>query len=147
MEEPIISTTEESENEPQPNEDHIHRVFQHPWHRSREFVPQGQFVNTKFYCEVLRHFRENIRRKRPDLWHAKNWILHDDNAHCHRALLVREFLTNHNMLSLPHPLYSPDLAPSDFFLFPKMKMQLKGRRFHIASEIQCKSQTTTHTHT
>jgi hypothetical protein len=34
----------------------------------REFVPQGQTVNTKFYCEFLRRLRENIRRKRPDLW-------------------------------------------------------------------------------
>jgi histone-lysine N-methyltransferase SETMAR len=96
----------------------------------REFVPQGQTVNKKFYCEVLRRLRENIRRKRSDPWRAKNWILHDDNAPCHRALIVREFLANHNMLSLPHPPYSPDLSPADFFLFPKMKMQLKGRRFH-----------------
>jgi hypothetical protein len=38
----------------------------------------------------------------------KNWILHDDNEPCHRALLVREFLTNHNMLLLLQPPYSPD---------------------------------------
>jgi hypothetical protein len=49
------------------------------------------------------------------------------------------------MLSLPHPPYSPDLVPADFFLFPKIKMQLKGRRFHTVVEIQCESQTTTHT--
>ena len=30
---------------------------------------------------------------------------------------------------MDHPPYSPDLAPSDFFLFPEMKRQLKGRRF------------------
>jgi histone-lysine N-methyltransferase SETMAR len=111
----------------------------------REFVPQGQTVNTKFYCEVLRRLRENIRRKRPDLWHAKNWILHDDNATCHRALLVREFLANHNMLSPPRPPYSPDLAPADYSLLSKMKMQLKGRRFHTVAEIQRESQTTTRT--
>jgi hypothetical protein len=44
------------------------------------------------------------------------------------------------MLSLPHPPYSPDLAPADFFLFPKMKMQLKARRFHSVADIQRKSQ-------
>jgi histone-lysine N-methyltransferase SETMAR len=106
----------------------------------REFVPQGQIVNKKFYCEVLLRLRENIRRKRSDLWRAKNWILHDDNAPCHRALLFCEFLANHNMLSLPHPPYSLDLALADFFLFPKMKMQLKGRRFHSVADIQCESQ-------
>jgi hypothetical protein len=49
------------------------------------------------------------------------------------------------MLSLPHPPYSPDLAPADFFLFPKMKMQMKGRRFQTFAEIQRESQTTTYT--
>jgi hypothetical protein len=46
----------------------------------REFVPQGQTVNETFYCEVLQRLGENIRRKRSDLWRAKNWILHNDNA-------------------------------------------------------------------
>jgi hypothetical protein len=49
------------------------------------------------------------------------------------------------MLLIPHPPYSPDLAPADFFLLPKVKMLLKGRRFHTAAEIQYESQTTTHT--
>jgi hypothetical protein len=30
----------------------------------------------------------------------------------------------------------PDLAPADFFLFPNIKMQLKGRHFHTIAEIQ-----------
>jgi histone-lysine N-methyltransferase SETMAR len=107
--------------------------------------PQSQTVNTKFYCEVLRRLKENIRRKRLDLWRVKNWILHDDNAPCHRALIVHDFLSNLSMLSLPHPPYSPDLAPADCFLFLKMKMQLKGSRFHTVAEIQSESQTTTHT--
>jgi hypothetical protein len=43
-------------------------------------------------------------------------------------------------LSLPHLPYSPDLAPVDFSLYPKMKKQLKGRRFHMVTEIQHESQ-------
>jgi transposase len=103
----------------------------------REFVPQGQTVNAKFYCEVLRRLRENIRQRQLNLWHAKNWILHDDNAPCHRVLLVHEFLTNHDMLSFPHPPYSPDLAHADL-IFQKMKIQLKGCCFHTIAEIQHK---------
>jgi histone-lysine N-methyltransferase SETMAR len=38
------------------------------------------------------------------------------------------------------PPYSPDLTPYDFFLFPKMKLKLKGRRFDIIEEIQAESQ-------
>jgi hypothetical protein len=44
------------------------------------------------------------------------------------------------MAVIPYPPYSPDLAPSDFFLFPKMKLKLKGRRFDTIEEIQAESQ-------
>jgi hypothetical protein len=40
------------------------------------------------------------------------------------------------VLSFWHLPYSPDLAPADFFIFPKMKMQLKGCRFHTIAKIQ-----------
>ena len=43
------------------------------------------------------------------------------------------------MTVVPHPPYSSDLAPSDF-LFPKLKMKLKGRRFQNLEEIQADSQ-------
>ena len=38
-----------------------------------------------------------------------------------------EFLATKQITVLEHPAYSPDLAPSDFFLFPKIKELLKGR--------------------
>jgi len=37
---------------------------------------------------------------------------------------------------VPQPPYSPDLAPADFFLFPKLKSSLKGRRFQTVEEIE-----------
>jgi hypothetical protein len=43
------------------------------------------------------------------------------------------------MAVIPHPPHSPDLAPCDFFLFPKMKLKLKGRRFDTIEEIQTES--------
>ncbi|XP_029652713.1 histone-lysine N-methyltransferase SETMAR-like [Octopus sinensis] len=97
-----------------------------------------QTVNREFNCDVLKRVRENIQRKQPDLWSAKNWILQDRDALCYRALITRKFLAK-NMLSLPHPPYSPDLTPVDFHLFLKRKMQLKGCRFNIAVEIQSES--------
>jgi len=40
---------------------------------------------------------------------------------------------------IPHPPYSPDLAPCDFFLFPRMKGQMKGKRFANVSELKKKT--------
>ena len=104
-----------------------------------EFVPEGQTVNAEFYCNVLRRLKEDIRRKRPVLCCVGKWLLHDYNAPFHRALVTREFLARKGIITLPHPPYSPDLAPCDFF-FPKIKLQLKGRRFHRVEEIQRESQ-------
>jgi len=104
----------------------------------KEFVPPGQIVNTAFYIEVLKRLWENMRRKGPDQWRNNTWLLHHDNAPAHAALLTRWFLTD-KMTVVPHPPYSPDLAPSDFFLFSKPKMKLKGQRFQT-EEIQAESQ-------
>ena len=63
--------------------------------------------------------------------------LHHDNAPCHTALLVREFLAKHRVTTLPHPPpYSPDMAPPDFFLFPRLKRDLKGNRYSSVEDVQ-----------
>jgi hypothetical protein len=55
----------------------------------------------------------------------------------HNAAIVKKFLVNRNAAVLHHPLYSPNLAPADYFLFPKFKLPLKGRHFQTVQEIQC----------
>ncbi|UYV80564.1 hypothetical protein LAZ67_19000694 [Cordylochernes scorpioides] len=104
-----------------------------------EFLPQGRTVNKNYYLQVMRNLREAIRQKRLDLWKNKNWLLHHDNAPAHISLLVRDFLAKNNTLMMPQPPYSPDLAPFDFFLFPKLKRPMKGRRFATLDEIKTAS--------
>jgi len=83
--------------------------------------------------------------ERLDQWRNNTWLLHHDNATDHAALLTRRFLTDNNMTVVPQPPYSPDLAPSNFFLFPKLKMKFKGRRFHTLEEIPAESQSVLNT--
>ncbi|UYV60276.1 hypothetical protein LAZ67_1000678 [Cordylochernes scorpioides] len=104
-----------------------------------EFLPQGRTVNKEYYLQVMRNLREAIRQKRPDLWKNKNWLLHHDNAPAHTSLLVRDFLAKNNTLMMPQPPYSPELAPCDFFLFPKLKRPMKGRRYATLDEIKTAS--------
>jgi hypothetical protein len=105
----------------------------------REFVPPNTMGNSDFYCDVLRRLRENVRRKRPELWRNHNWLPHHHNAHVHTYLQATEFVTNNNMTIVSHPPYSPDLAPCDLALFSKLKMKLKGRHFETMSGIQRES--------
>jgi len=101
-----------------------------------EFVPNGQTVNQVYYWEVLERLHEKVRQKRPEISANNSWILHHDNAPAHKALSVREFLATKQIALLEHPAYSPDLAPSDFFLFPKIKETLKGRHFDNSDDIR-----------
>jgi len=55
-----------------------------------EFVPTGQTVNQTYYKEVLIKLREKIRKKRPDQFQNRSWLLPHDNAPAHSALSIRE---------------------------------------------------------
>ncbi|PNF35638.1 hypothetical protein B7P43_G18390, partial [Cryptotermes secundus] len=68
-----------------------------------------------------------------------DWFFHHDNAPAHTALSVLQFLTKNGMTPVPHPPYSPDLAPCDFFLFPRMKRDVKGKRFADVAEVKEKT--------
>ena len=93
-------------------------------------------VNKEFYVKVLRRLRSSVRRRRPDLWDNQSWMLHHDNAPVNASILICHYLAKHQTTVLPHPPYTPDLATADFFLFPKLKAILKGRRFQTINDVE-----------
>ena len=62
-------------------------------------------------------------------------LFHHDNARSHTSAIATAKLFDLRYEILPHPPYSPDLAPSDYFLFPNMKTWLRGKRFSSNEEI------------
>jgi len=94
-----------------------------------EYAPQGQTVTKEYYEGVLCRLRNAVRRKRPDLWAAETWQLHHDKTPAHSSHLIQSFfLAKHNIPLIRQAPYSPNMAPCDFWLFPKLKMPLKGKR-------------------
>ena len=91
-------------------------------------------VNHAFYKDILERLRKRVQRVRRDI--ADEWVLHHDNAPAHTALSIREFLAKKNVPVIPHPPYSPDLAPCDFSLYPKLKSKLKNHNFGTMENIQ-----------
>ena len=65
-------------------------------------------------------------------------VLHQD-VPAHNALSVKTFSTKRKATVLEHPLYSPDLSPCDFFIFPKIKSVLKGSRFEYIDTVKAKA--------
>jgi len=96
-------------------------------------------VHKQLYQEVLAHLRDAVCRKRPELWENQTCMLHHDNAPAHASLIIHSYLVKHQTSIAPHPPYSLDLVPADFFLFPKLKIALKGRPFQTIGEIQEKA--------
>ncbi len=106
-----------------------------------EFLPPGETVNGDFYHEVLCRLKERIRRKRPGLWERdeegnRMFWLHHDNATPHTNVRNLALIGESGINLVPHPPYSPDLAPCDFALFPHLKKQLRGVRFANIAEVQ-----------
>ena len=83
-------------------------------------------MRVKYSFISFRRFREAVRMKRPRKWRTNCWFLLHDNAPAHRSVFVKDFLAENNMTTLEHPPNSPDLAPTDFYLFPRLKPALKG---------------------
>ena len=72
-------------------------------------------------------------------WADNSWFLHHDNAPSHTALVLRDHFGKNSKHIIPQSPYSPDLAPCDFWLFPKLKRSLRGHRFDTIEEIQAES--------
>ena len=99
-----------------------------------EFVPQRQTLSAAFYLEALKRLKHRVARVRP---HIKDVCkLQHDNAPSHMALEVTNYLTQSQTPMVPQPTYSPDLAPCDFFLFPRLKRELKRKHWESVGNIQ-----------
>ena len=72
--------------------------------------------------------------RRPQPWATGGWQFHHNNMPVHESRL--EFFGNTWNHPGTQPLYSPDLVPWDFWLFPKLKSPLKGKRLQTIDEIQ-----------
>ena len=93
----------------------------------------GQRLRVRvYYVELLREFRKRFLGKRPALFKSGQWHFHQDNAPVHNSILVTDYLTKLGINTVPQPPYSRDLAPCDFWLFPK----LRGCRYETIEEMK-----------
>jgi hypothetical protein len=105
----------------------------------RQFVTAGKTVNQQFYLNVLKQLCDSLQQKHPGKWQSGDWFLYHYNAPAHTALIAQKFLAKNEMVVVFHhhpPPYSPDVAPYDFFLYPPMKHNLKGRHFPEVAQVQ-----------
>ena len=99
-----------------------------------DYLPHGTTMNGKYYANLLKQVRQSIKEKRRGKI-RRGIMLHQDNAPVHTSQVAMDAVRECGYELLPHPPYSPDLAPSDFHLFPRLKKHLRGRRFDDDGEL------------
>ena len=80
------------------------------------------------------HLKEEITKTHPQM-KKKNVLFNQDNALCHKSIAMMSKLHDLHFELLPHPPNSPDLAPSDYWLFTDLKRMLQGKRFGSNEEV------------
>ena len=95
-----------------------------------ELLKPGQTVNTELYRQQIIDLNQALREKRPEFQKRQHKvILLHDNAPSHTAKPVKETIEAFSWEILSHAAYSPDLAPSDYYLFASMGHALSDQHF------------------
>lgn len=102
-----------------------------------EVLPEGQTITAELYSAQLDRMYQQLAIKYPALVNRKRVLLQQDNARPHTARVTQNKITQLEGIEiLPHPAFSPDLAPSDYHLFRSMAHFLRGRQFENIEQVE-----------
>ena len=100
-----------------------------------KFMPQKTTITGQTYANTITALREAIKEKRRGKLSAGVLLLHD-NAPVQMSAKSHAAIQQCGFQQLNHPPYSPDLAPSDYFLFRVMKKFLRSKRLSSDEEVE-----------
>jgi len=99
-----------------------------------DYLPKSQTINAEYNSSLLLQAKNILKEKRRCKVTKCVLFLHD-NAPAHRELAAQKQQAYLGFQCLDHPPYSPNLASSDYHLFPGLKKQLKVCHFSSAVEV------------
>ena len=101
-----------------------------------DYLPKGQTNNAEYYSSLLVQMKDILMEKRRGEVTKVVLFLYD-NGPAHRALATQKKLAYLGFQCLDHPPYSPDLAPSDYHLFPGLKKTIEISPFFVRRGAHC----------
>lgn len=101
-----------------------------------EVLDYGQTVDSNYYCQQLDRLADALLHTRSALVNRQGVILLHDNAKPHTSKVTQQKIRKLGYEVLPHPAYSPDISPSDYYLFRSLQHFLKGKRFVNNDEVK-----------
>ena len=99
-----------------------------------DYLEKGKKINSERYIGQLMRLKNEIGEKRFQM-KKKKVLFHQGNAPCHKSLATMAKFNELSSKLLPHPPYSPDLAPRDYYLFEDLKRMFQGKRFYSNEEV------------
>ena len=100
-----------------------------------DYMAHKTTITGQYYAGLINQLREAIKEKRRGKL-SKGVLLLHDNAPVHASRVAQAAIQQCGFEQLSHPPYSPDLAPSDFYLFRLLKKELRGKRFADDNELK-----------
>ncbi|GFU05964.1 mariner Mos1 transposase [Trichonephila clavipes] len=104
--------------------------------RLKLLLPDNTTINSDVYCHQLDKLNNALQQKRSELINRKGVVFHQDNARPHTSLVTRQKLLQLEWDTVPHPPYSPDLTPSDYYLFRSLQNFLDRKTFTSNEEVK-----------
>jgi [histone H3]-lysine36 N-dimethyltransferase SETMAR len=99
-----------------------------------DFLDRGATITGQYYADLIAKLREAIKSQRRGML-RRGVLFHQDNAPVHESRVAVAAIHEAGFELLDHPPYSPDLAPSDFHLFPNLKEHLRGTVFSSDDDV------------
>jgi [histone H3]-lysine36 N-dimethyltransferase SETMAR len=90
--------------------------WDYDWVLTIDYLPSKKTITGQYYAELTLKWREAIKQKRRGKLSLGVWLLHD-NAPVQKSMVAQQALQDFGFVQLNHLAYSPDLAPSDCYLF------------------------------
>ena len=101
-----------------------------------EAIPKGKSATGEYFRDAVIAEICNSKAFEQAQEQEKDFFVHMDNAPIHKAETVTVEMDQFGLLRAPHPPYSPDLAPSDFYLFGALKSRIRGIEFESSEQIK-----------
>jgi histone-lysine N-methyltransferase SETMAR len=99
-----------------------------------EFMQQDTTITSEVYCETLKNFVGPFRKKRRGML-TSSVVLHHEYLRPPTVARIRTLLDHFNWELFDPPPYSPDLAPSAYYLFTYLKNWMRSQRFNNNEEL------------
>uniref|UniRef100_A0A0N5BIQ3 HTH_48 domain-containing protein n=1 Tax=Strongyloides papillosus TaxID=174720 RepID=A0A0N5BIQ3_STREA len=94
-----------------------------------DFMKTGETIDSESYCQQIEKMHQKLSQKKPALVNRKRLILHHDNAKPHVSKRTVQKLRKLEYETLHHPVYSPDLSPTDYYFFKHLNNSLAKKVF------------------